>query len=231
MIVKANQTTAQTFTGKSRPVFRLGANRSAQIWDRMAARYAAKPVADLETYERKLMITRQYIDTQSEVLELGCGTGSTAIAHSPYVKHIHATDFSPRMIDIARRKAAAAAADNVDFECCGVETLRYAEKSIDVVLTLNLLHLLQDWQQQISMAFQILRPGGVLISSTICMRDELAFMRLPATVGRVVGLMPLLSFFTRDELEHTMIAAGFEIRQAWQPAPRSAVFIVARKPE
>jgi ubiquinone/menaquinone biosynthesis C-methylase UbiE len=40
-----------------------------------------------------------------EVLEFGCGTESTAIAHAPYVKHIQALDISSKMIDIAQGKA------------------------------------------------------------------------------------------------------------------------------
>jgi len=40
-----------------------------------------------------------------ELLEFGCGTGSTAIVHVPYVNHIHAIDIFSNMICIAQAKA------------------------------------------------------------------------------------------------------------------------------
>ena len=87
-------------------------NRNARFWDKRAERYEQRPVADQETYEKKLGITRNYLTQDSEVLEIGCGTGSTAIAHAPYAKSILATDVSPAMIEIAR----AAKDDGVEYK-------------------------------------------------------------------------------------------------------------------
>ena len=63
-------------------------DKSAKFWDRIAKRYSKQPVADETSYQKKLQITHEYLKPDMEVLELGCGTGSTAIIHSPYVKHI-----------------------------------------------------------------------------------------------------------------------------------------------
>jgi cyclopropane fatty-acyl-phospholipid synthase-like methyltransferase len=38
--------------------------------------------------------------TDMEVLEFGCGTGSTAIVHAPHVKELRAIDISEKMIGI-----------------------------------------------------------------------------------------------------------------------------------
>jgi methylase of polypeptide subunit release factors len=57
------------------------------------------------------------------VLEFGCGTGSTAIAHAPYVKRILATDVSAKMIEIARANAERAGIENVTFGQAAVEEL------------------------------------------------------------------------------------------------------------
>ena len=67
----------------------VGSKRpSAKFWDRIAARYSKKPVADEAAYQKKLQITRKYLRPDSRVLEFGCGTGSTAIAHAAHVKHV-----------------------------------------------------------------------------------------------------------------------------------------------
>ena len=39
------------------------------------------------------------------VLEIGCGTGMTAVIHSPFVNHYHATDISSGMIEIAKKQS------------------------------------------------------------------------------------------------------------------------------
>ena len=69
-------------------------SREARFWDRIAARYAKQPVADEAAYQKKLAKTREYFPPDMAVLEFGCGTGSTAMAHAPYVAHARATDLS-----------------------------------------------------------------------------------------------------------------------------------------
>ena len=58
-------------------------HRRSRFWDRVAEGYAKKPVADEAAYQKKLQVTRDYFRPDMEVLEFGCGTGSTAIAHAP----------------------------------------------------------------------------------------------------------------------------------------------------
>jgi ubiquinone/menaquinone biosynthesis C-methylase UbiE len=117
--------------------------QSKKFWDRIAKRYAKKPVGDEAAYQRKLAKTREYFRPDMEVLEIGCGTGSTAIAHAPYVRRIRATDISDQMIAIAKGKAAAAGVQNVTFEALAVEDLDVARESVDAVLALSLLHLVK----------------------------------------------------------------------------------------
>ena len=71
---------------------------SPVFWDKVAERYSKKPVADEAAYQTKLRVTREYFRPDMQVLEIGCGTGSTAIAHAPFVEHICATDISPKMM-------------------------------------------------------------------------------------------------------------------------------------
>jgi len=106
---------------------------SAQFWDKIADKYARRPVADEASYQRKLEITRALLRPDMEVVELGCGTGSTALVHAPYVRHIRAIDVSPRMIEIARGKAGASGIENVTFEVSSIDALKVDKESVDVV--------------------------------------------------------------------------------------------------
>ena len=58
-------------------------NQPSKFWDRIAERYSKKPVSDEDSYQKKLQITHEYLRSDMEVLEFGCGTGSTAITHGP----------------------------------------------------------------------------------------------------------------------------------------------------
>ena len=81
---------------------------TSRFWDKLAEKYARQPVADEEAYRTKLRVTQSYLRPDMEVLEFGCGTGSTALVHAPFVRHILAIDFSTKMLEIARGKAEAA---------------------------------------------------------------------------------------------------------------------------
>jgi cyclopropane fatty-acyl-phospholipid synthase-like methyltransferase len=66
-------------------------DRETAFWNKLADKYSRRPVADEAAYKKKLEVTRKYFEPNMEVLEIGCGTGSTAIAHAPFVRHIRAT--------------------------------------------------------------------------------------------------------------------------------------------
>ncbi len=204
---------------------------SSRFWDRIAKRYAAKPVADEQTYRTKLRITQDYLRPEMEVLEFGCGTGSTALVHAPFVRHITAIDISPRMIEIARAKAEEAGTAKVTFRCAAIDTLGLAEESVDAVLGLSILHLLRDPDAAIAKVHRALRPDGVFVSSTACLGDTMRWFRPIAVTGRIVGLLPLVRFFGTDDLVAGLTGRGFEIAHLWQPPGKArGVFIVAKKP-
>ncbi len=166
-----------------------------------------------------------------EVLEFGCGTGSTAINHSPCVGHIHAIDISSKMIEIAQGKADEGNVSNVTFEQSTIEGFSVPDQSLDAVLGLSILHLLENKEGAIEKVHRMLKPGGVFVTSTTCLGDSLKFFKLIAPVGKFLGLMPLVRVFTTGELVASLTDAGFEIDHQWQPGKGEAMFIVAKKAE
>ncbi len=205
-------------------------DRAIKFWDNIAERYSKRPIADEDTYQKKLEITRNYFQPHWEVLEFGCGTGSTAIIHADYVKHIRAIDISSKMIDIARRKANDGNITNVTFEQATIEELDAPDRSYDAVLGLSILHLLKDKEQVIAKVYKVLKPEGIFVSSTACIADRMKFFKFILPIGKLLGLMPHVSVFTVEELERSLTRAGFEIDYQWQPGKGKAVFIVAKKP-
>ena len=202
----------------------------ACFWDRIADRYAKSPVADQDAYERKLATTQRYLRADMAVLEFGCGTGTTALHHAPFVKHIRAIDVSARMIEIARSKAEANGVANVAFERADIVGLQAADESYDVVMGHSILHLLDDRAAVIDKVHRMLKPGGLFVTSTACLGGMMPWLRVILPIGRVFGLLPKVAFFTPAELAGEFEAAGFRIAHSWQPDRRKALFVVARKP-
>lgn len=206
---------------------------SPRFWNWIAKSYAKSPVSDQDSYARKLEQTQAAIRPDWRMLEVGCGTGTTAIINAPFLAHIHAIDFAPKMIAIAKERAAEANITNVTFEVGTLESLD-ADARYDAVAMHSILHLLPNWKAAIKRAYDLCEPGGVFISSTTCITGAatalvpiLAFLSPLGILPRIVGISP-------QKLRQEIIQAGFEIEAAWHsgadPNPKGPLFIIARKP-
>lgn len=203
---------------------------SARFWDKIANRYARQPVKDEAAYQKKLEITQAYLRPDMKLLEFGCGTGTTALTHAPLVDRILAIDISSRMLEIAEQKAKAASIGNVVFERAAIDDFTAPDNSFDVVLGMSILHLLADRDMAIAKVHKMLKPGGVFVSSTVCLGNTMSFFKLIGPLGHALGVLPLLRVFTTQELVDSIKMRGFVIEHEWSPGKGTSVFIVARKP-
>ncbi len=207
-------------------------DQSIKFWDKIAERYSKQAIADEAAYQRKLQVTREYFQPDMEVLEFGCGTGSTAIIHAPYVKQIQAIDISSKMIEIAQGKADAKNVENVTFYQSSISEFSVADRTFDAILGLSILHLLDNKEAVIAKVHKMLKPGGIFVTSTACIGDTMMrFLKVIVPIGNFFGWMPMVKVFTTKELESSLTDAGFEIDYQWQPGKGKAVFIVAKKSE
>jgi ubiquinone/menaquinone biosynthesis C-methylase UbiE len=116
--------------------------------------------------ERLLELAR--LQPGESVLDVGCGTGTLAIAAKRRVGPtgvVHGIDASPEMIARAARKATKSGVD-VDFRNEIVEALRFPNARFDVVLsTLMLHHLPRPTREQCAREIRrVLKPGGRLLA-------------------------------------------------------------------
>ncbi|NKC00728.1 MAG: methyltransferase domain-containing protein [Pseudomonadales bacterium] len=206
-------------------------SKSDPFWDKSAERYAKSPISDEATYNRKLAETQEYLRAEMRLLEFGCGTGSTAIHHAPHVTHIDAIDISEKMLEIGRGKARDAGITNVTFTRGTLSEFNAANESYDAVLGLNVIHLLPNRQEVIAEVARILKPGGVFVSSSVCVGNSLLrFIKFVVPIGKLFGLMPDLYIFTENELSAEIESAGFSLESQWHHGKNGiAVFIIARK--
>lgn len=207
-------------------------DNDARFWDRIARKYAADAIADPAGYERTLERTRHYLKAGDAVLEVGCGTGTTALKLAPSVARIVATDISSEMIAIAREKAAAESCANVAFEVAGADAADRPDGSFDVALGFNVLHLVAARDAVLRNVHRLLKPGGLFITKTPCLALMGLPVRLLVPVMQTFGKAPYVAFFTDEELEREIAAAHFEIVERARHGSRgkdARPFLVARK--
>jgi ubiquinone/menaquinone biosynthesis C-methylase UbiE len=207
-----------------------------RFWDRGARKYARGAVADPAGYERTLDRTRGLLRPDHGVLELGCGTGSTALRLADGVRRYLATDISTEMIAIAQEKLAAQPVSALALRTATVDELATGAERFDAVLGFNYLHLVRDLPGTLRGIHALLASDGLFVSKTPCLGDmpvPLRLLLLPAIrVARALGKAPHVSVFDTAQLSRRIEAAGFELLATERHGSKRGdprAFIVARR--
>jgi len=204
----------------------------AKFWNNVAEGYAGSKVRDVRAYEKKLKITRDLFPPNAKVLEIACGTGTTALHHAPCVEHYMATDISSAMLEIARRKANDQGVTNITFSEQEVGKVNWPPAQYDMVLAMSILHLLPDRPTALAKIHETLKPGGRLISSTVCLGNMAFFFPLLIGAMKLLGKAPkVVDILTHEDLASTIAEAGFEVEDHHRMSKEKVAFVVARKPE
>lgn len=201
---------------------------AAGFWNKAARRYAERPISDMAAYELTMERTRAHLRAGDEVLEVGCGTASTALLLAPHVARITASDFSSEMIAIGREKAAAAGVPNIDFLVAAPGDAALEGRRYDAVLAYNFLHLVDDLPATLRRLAALLKPGGRLISKSACLAGAWHLRPLIGAM-QLVGKAPHVGYLRAEALDRAVEAAGLKIVESdMHPAGGRSRFIVAR---
>ncbi|MFL4469783.1 class I SAM-dependent methyltransferase [Tateyamaria armeniaca] len=202
------------------------------FWTKIAEKYAASPISDVPAYEATMDRVVAHMPDGARVLELGCGTGSTALRLAPHAHSIIATDFSQGMITQAKARPGA---DNVQFLCADVFDPALEDGVFDVVMGFNLFHLVPDTPAAMARIHDLLAPGGLFISKSVCLGErslgfKFGLMKRVIPLMQWVGKAPFVRFETIAGLEADITGAGFEIIETGDyPARPPNHFVVARR--
>lgn len=160
------------------------------------------------------------------VADLGCGPGVHAIALARRGYEVIGLDGSPRMIDVARRRAAREDAA-VSFDVAdATERLPFADESLAAVLAILVIQHLRDPAAFLAEIRRSLRPGGhLLIVAPVRDRTSLLprslYWRLRAAFyQRVPGVV---RFYDADSLNTLVQAQGLTVLDVSKEPARVSV--------
>jgi demethylmenaquinone methyltransferase/2-methoxy-6-polyprenyl-1,4-benzoquinol methylase/phosphoethanolamine N-methyltransferase len=113
---------------------------------------------------RRMTIELAGIKEGERVLDVGCGTGTLAIAgrrETGPTGEVRGIDPSAEMIEVARKKAAKAGVD-ARFQVAAIEELPFSDGHFDLVLSSLMLHHLPADVKRAGFAevHRVLKPGG-----------------------------------------------------------------------
>jgi SAM-dependent methyltransferase len=143
---------------------------SPEVWEAMAPgweRWRAQ-LADALTPVREWLIGELGPQPGETVLELGAGTGEPGFEAAAILGddgRLISTDFSPEMVEVARRRGTGLGLGNVDYRVIDAERIELDSGSVDGVLCQSTYMLVADPAAALAETRRVLRPGGRLALS------------------------------------------------------------------
>ncbi len=192
-------------------------------------------MADAAGYEATLQRVQALLSPGHAVLEIGCGTGTTALRLAPGIRRMLATDVSPEMIAIAREKLAAQPQPmpQLRFGVADAEVAGPGGACHDAVLAFNVLHLVTDLDVALRAVLQTLKPGGLFVSKTPCLGEMNPLIpHLLVPLMRAIGKAPHVLVFDEAQLKASFQRHGLEIEAVERHGTKGKdirVFIAARR--
>ena len=172
--------------------------------------------------------------TAGDAIELGCGTGLFTSAYAPICRHVIATDISPRMVERAARNLTGL--PNLSMRTADATATGLPAESADVVVAVNLLHIVPDAAAVMTEIHRLLRPGGlaVLVDATGQALSPLKSLTSMVRFLRRWGPMHVKGQqnLTQTTLEALVREAGFHVVEGHliTGEAMSAAFVRAVKP-
>ncbi|MGF1710194.1 class I SAM-dependent methyltransferase [Vibrio kagoshimensis] len=210
-------------------------NKTEKFWNKASKGYDKSEARFEFIHNMTRKYAEKYLDASNVVLDYGCGTGTKSCELASHVKEIHAIDISKAMVESARNKAANSNIENVHFTQATIFDSRYENESFDVIFAFNMLHTVDKPHHVVQRIHELLKPNGLLISSTPCLggrKSLLVTMQIHLVrILSKIGIIPItIREYRRSDLDSLLGKGDFktvEAKEIYKGA--SSYFIVARK--
>ncbi len=203
--------------------------KAEKFWDRSAKSYDREERGDEHVLLKIIDKIKNNLKSSDTVLDFGCGTGLVSNKLSNHVKSIKGVDISSKMLEIAKIKALKNNIKNIEYAHTTIFDKRFNTESFDVVFAFYILHLLESPQEVVDRLSELIKPGGLLISTTPCLGEK-KLLKGVFSIGSKLGLFPKVNSFRYSELQHLLEKGNFEIIETeCLNLKTQEYFIVAKK--
>ena len=177
-------------------------NRTAKIYDHFMKK-------DHKAYKQMYSLIYPVV-RHKQVLELATGTGLIAKHIVRSADHIEATDASQEMIEQAKQGVKST---KLHFSVQDMFHLPYADRSFDVVIVSNALHIVPEPEKALAEIRRVLKEDGILIAPTFTHADNDFRGNVKALFMKLAGF-PLHSKWTSEEYLRFLRHNGWAVRKS-----------------
>ncbi|MBN2424784.1 MAG: class I SAM-dependent methyltransferase [Calditrichaceae bacterium] len=194
-------------------------SKTQKFWDKQAKKYDDSERQFEPVFKEIILRTKSYLTTDDNALDFGCATGTKTIALADSVRHIHGFDISTEMICEANKKIIESDLKNISFIQGDIYNDIFGKAMFDKIVSYGVIHLLDDSEKIIRRIHELLKPNGLFISSTACLKSKMTLKnKLVFNAYLMIkksGFFPLhLSMFEPDNVERIIVNQGFQIVKA-----------------
>jgi len=201
--------------------------QNQRFWDRIANAYANNPIKNQHAFNELVGLIRNHIKQNDTVLDFGCGTGTYSMAIADKVKSIHAIDISEKMLAIARQRVTDRDIGNIRFDQLEIFDTKLQPASYSVVLAFNILHLQKNLDRTLARIKELLTPGGLLISKTVCTGKIFSPIIWLLTPVIKLGLLPEFNCISLIQLQQAIIRNDLQILETVPHGKGSVEYFIA----
>lgn len=192
----------------------------AEAYDRWSRRYDDDLNATRDLDARVVRQSPLHL-SGARILELGCGTGKNSAWLATHARELVALDFSPGMLDVARRRVRAAHVRFVEHDI--TRPWPVESGSCDVVVGNLVLEHVRDLEPIYAEAARALRPGGQLFLCELHPYRQLRGGQAHFEDAETKQIVPVAAFeHSVSEYVNGGLAAGLTLRALGEHLEESA---------
>jgi ubiquinone/menaquinone biosynthesis C-methylase UbiE len=187
--------------------------KERRFWDRFANTYDLfiKRIFE-KTYSSILENLDSDLEATWTVLDIGTGTGIIPFYICSKVSSVDAIDISPEMIRVANQKQKNSNIQNINFQVQDSYNLSFPDKSFDMVIAANLLHLLYEPDKSLKEVKRVLKEDGIFIAPTICAGENVK-SRIIANITGALSGFDVVNKWSINEFKSMLTNSGFIINK------------------
>lgn len=185
------------------------------FWNRLASKFDQNDVLDPQLVET----IKGHLQPNAHVLEIGAGTGTMALQLAPYCQILEASDFSAEMIAKAQAKETP---DNLTFSVQNGAKLDDESRTFDVVVALNVLHIVENVDEVLVEIQRVLKPEGKLIIQVATFKEQ----QFVSIITRLAMKMLKFRLWTVEEYRAILTQHGLMVESCQEAQPGSLSMII-----